>query len=196
MCSSDLAGIALTRLQQALASTNKPDIKYKKFVPGPKDVDEEEKLAADAPPAQNTGLINALISAPGNLTHAIADDATNRDTAKSVLMLGGAGLGLLGGHKLMQYIGQKQHKEDLQDTVEDAKKEYQRALLGKRAGDDLNTAFAVFEKAGELPAGIKHIISLLDVTQAPLKAFGLHKPYWMVSTGLQLSLGIFKYELL
>lgn len=182
------AGIALTRLQQALSKANNPDIKYKKFVPGPKDVDEDEKLAADAPAAPNTGLLNAIVSAPGNVVQAIADEKNNRDAAKAVLMLGGSALGLYGGHKLVQHIGQKQHKEELQDTVEDAKKEYQRALLGKRASEDLAAAFDICEKTANggsmLPAGIRQLVAMLDLTQAPLKATNLHTPYWVANAGL------------
>lgn len=180
------AGIALTRLQQALSSANKPDIKYKKFVPGPKDVDEEEKLAgADNPAA---GIVNAIISAPGNIVHAIADEENNRNAAKAVLMLGGSALGLYGGNKLVQHIGQKQHKEELQDDVEAAKKEYQRALLGKRASEDLAAAFDICEKTANsgsvLPAGLRQLVAALDVSQAPLKLTGWHTPYWVANAGL------------
>lgn len=182
------AGVALTRLQQLLSSANKPDIKYKKFVPGTNVDDEEEKLAGSVTAAPTPGLINSVVSAPGNFVHAIADDQTNRDTLKAVLMLGGSTLGLYGGHRLMQQIAQKQHKEELQDTVEDAKKEYQRALLGKRASADLDAAFSVFEKTANnesaLPAAVQPLVSILDGAQWPLKATGLHQAYWMANAGL------------
>jgi hypothetical protein len=181
------AGVALTRLQQLLSSANKPDIKYKKFISGPQDVDETEKFSA-APAAPTPGILNSVVSAPGNFINAMADDPENRKSWLTALMLGGSGLGLYGGHKLMQQIAQKQHKEELQDTVEDAKKEYQRALIGKRASADLEAAFNLFEKAaaGEsmLPAALQPVVSILDTAQWPLKRTGLHQAYWMANAGL------------
>jgi hypothetical protein len=88
----------------------------------------------------------------------------------------------------MQSIAKKQRKEELQDTVEEAKKEYQRALLGKRAAADLDAAFNLLQKTADgesmLPAAVRPVVSLLDLAQAPLKGLGLHQAYWMANAGL------------
>ena len=133
-------GLVLTRLHHLLSGANKQQPKYTKFGPGPKDVDEDEKIAND--------LYTKIVSAPGHLIQGFSDPA-NRQTAKVLAMLGGTSAGLYGGYSIMSQIAEKKRKEDMQARVDEAKKEYQRALTGRKVAADLDAAFASISKQAE-----------------------------------------------
>ena len=138
-------GLGGSRLYHGISALNKPKQKYKKFGPGAKDVDDDEKIAES--------LADTLVSAPGKLINNVFKDKVNRDAAAFVSTLGGAGLGIYGGSQLMNALMARKKKEELEEQVEDAKKEYQKALMGKRAAslDEAFNKFAKVTKRAENP---------------------------------------------
>jgi hypothetical protein len=76
-------------------------------------------------------------------------------------VLGASGLGIYGGSKIINAIEDQKQKEEQEDMVEEAKKEYQRALMGKKYAAAFETAFNAFaEKQSEWTAA--------DIARAPL----------------------------
>jgi hypothetical protein len=137
------AGIVLTRLQHMLSGANKQQPKYTKFGPGPKGVEEDEEIKL-----ADESLYTKIISAPGHIVQNFSDPR-NQETAKTLLMLGGTMGGLYGGYSIMSQIAEKKRKEDMQARVEEAKKEYQRALTGRKVAADLDAAFERISKSAE-----------------------------------------------
>jgi len=168
-------GLVLTRLHHLLSGANKQQPKYTKFGPGPKNLDEEEKLA-----------FTKIVSSPGHLIQNFTDPA-NREAAKAVLMLGGTMGGLYGGYSIMTQLAEKKRKEEIQARVDDAKKEYQRALTGRKVASDLDAAFARISKQAE--DGSSNLIrdtalSAADAAFWPIRQFGLMPAYALTTAGL------------
>ena len=136
------AGVVLTRLHHLLSGANKQQPKYTKFGPGPKGVEEDEEIKI------SNDLYTKIVSAPGHIVQNFSDPR-NQETAKTLLMLGGTMGGLYGGYSIMSQIAEKKRKEDMQARVEEAKKEYQRALTGRKVAADLDEAFARISKSAE-----------------------------------------------
>lgn len=173
------AGIVLTRLHHLLSGANKQQPKYTKFGPGPQGVEDDEKIA-------NDDLYTKIVSAPGHLIQNFSDPA-NRDAAKAVLMLGGTMGGLYGGYSIMSQLAEKKRKEELQARVDDAKKEYQRALTGRKVAEDLDTAFARISKQAE--DNKSEIVRdtalwLADKAFEPIRRTGLMPAYALTTAGL------------
>jgi hypothetical protein len=165
------AGVVLTRLHHLLSGANKQQPKYTKFGPGPKGVEDDEKLAND--------LYTKIISAPGHIVQNFSDPR-NQETAKTLLMLGGSMGGLYGGYSIMSQIAEKKRKEDMQARVDEAKKEYQRALTGRKVAADLTAAFEVVGKLaeGEDKAPLLNsAMWLFDKAFEPIRASGLMPLY-------------------
>lgn len=151
-------GIAGTKLHQMLGGMNKPTAKHTKFIPGAHAPDDDEKLAeaAAAPvnPAKTIGyqIGNTLLA--GTAPNTINPDNPNARLnfsqeelgriAPAVLLAGV--LSTYGGYKLTNSLYQNKHKAQLEDEVSSAKKDYERALTGKRA-EVLDRAF---EKKADL----------------------------------------------
>lgn len=135
------AGIVLTRLQQVLSGANKPKPQYTKFGPGPHDVDDEEKIA-------NDDLYTKIVSAPGRLIQGMSGDPKQQEWLTPMLLTG-AGAGLYSGYSIMSQIAEQKRKADLKAKVEEAKKQYQKALMGKKVAADLDAAFGIIEKSAK-----------------------------------------------
>jgi hypothetical protein len=173
------AGIVLTRLHHLLSGANTQQPKYTKFGPGPKGVEEDEKIA-------NDNWYTKIVSAPGHLIQNFSDPA-NRDAAKAVLMMGGTMGGLYGGYSIMSQLAEKKRKEELQARVDDAKKEYQRALTGRKVAADLDAAFATISK--QAADGKSDIVRdtalwLADTAFEPIRLTGLMPAYALTTAGL------------
>lgn len=146
------AGLSGTKLYNLAKSMNKPKDKYTKFGPGAKTVDDEEKLAAD----ENSTLvkiIDAVKAVPGQIAKKLPEApqlsglSPDQQAMFVPAMLFGTGAGLYGGYSIMNGIQERKRKEDIKMMVEEAKKDYQRALTGKRAAA-LDAAFGTYaEKA-------------------------------------------------
>jgi hypothetical protein len=136
------AGLSGTRLYNAIQSMNKPKKTHMKFGPGAKTVDESEKFAG-----ATADKMRALYTA---LTHQIGKNVNYLDKGMTTPAVLGAGmLGLYGGSTVMNSIDAAQRKEEQLDMVADAKKEYQRALMGKKHAAALDAAFDAYaEKQG------------------------------------------------
>lgn len=153
-------GLAGTRLYHLVSELNRQQPKYTKFGPGAKTIDEEEKLAGLA------DIYNTIVSAPGKLIQNVTDDKGTREAFGNVLLGGGIMGGAYGGSQIMNAIVNKKRKEDLEEQVADAKKEYMRALMSQKHAAALDTAF---EKLEATPTE-KRANSLLNVVKYPIDA--------------------------
>lgn len=133
-------GLSGSKLYHLISSMNQPKQKHTKFGPGAKTVDDDEKMAG----VQD--IYNTVVSAPGKLIQGISADPANQRAAFLSAMLGGTGLGVAGGSALMNSLVAKKRKEELKETVEDAKAEYQRALTGKKASAAMAEAFETYKQ--------------------------------------------------
>lgn len=169
-------GLVLTRLHHLLSGANMPTRKYTKFAPGPKDLDEDEKIA-DAAAGAQPDFLTTVLSAPGKLIQKAPHEA-DQNALKAMLFLGGSGLGLYGGYSIMQQLAERKRKEEMQAMVENAKKDYQRALTGRKIAADLNAAFENTQKTadgGNLAQSA--LLKLLDLSFEPIRQTGLMTPY-------------------
>lgn len=193
------AGILLTRLHQILSQINKPDEKYTKFSPGAHPVDEDEKIASNWGDDIAEGLGSTLLSpvAPAELPKG-SDSVPWSDGQKAIrvpAVLATAGLSLLAGHQLMNSLYAKKKKEELNDTVRDAKKEYERALMGKRGADALDRAF---EKASADTWADWLTGTAANVVKSPFQLVnmvpGLREAYWTGLLGTGVAAGKMTYD--
>jgi hypothetical protein len=168
-------GIVLTRLHHLLSGANKQQPKYTKFGPGPKNIDDDEKIASE-------DLYTKIVSAPGHLIKNFRDPGA----AKAVLMLGGGMGGLYGGYSIMTQLAEKKRKEELQARVDEAKKEYQRALTGRKVAADLDAAFANISKQAEDNKSnlANTALWMIDKAFDPIRAAGLMEPYAVTTAAL------------
>lgn len=194
-------GILATRLHQILANLNKPKEKHTKFAPGAHPVDDDEKIAetnwSDSI-AQSIGSVLSAPVAPAELPRG-ADAVPWSDGQKAVRVpaaLATAGLSLLAGHKLMDSIYAKKKKEELNANVQDAKKEYERALMGKRGSVELDRAFEKISgdrSWGEYIAG-----KATEVAKTPFQIVNTipyaREMYWTGLLGSSLAAGKMTYD--
>lgn len=147
-------GLSGTRLYRLLQSSNKAKDNHMKFGPGAKTLDEREKIALDLADTLRQFYANAA-QGVGQAVNAV------HPSAMPAAVLGASGLGLYGGAQIINAIEDKKQKEDQDDMVEEAKKEYQRALMGKKHAAAFEAAFNAFvEKRSEWTAA--------DIARAPL----------------------------
>lgn len=153
------AGLSGTRLYNAIQSMNKPKKTHMKFGPGAKTVDDSEKFAGET-----ADKMRALYTA---LTHQIGKNVNYLDKGMTTPAVLGAGmLGLYGGSTAMNSIDAAQRKEEQLEMVADAKKEYQRALMGKKHAAAFDSAFAAYaEKQSTWTT------AALNAALAPVRAF-------------------------
>lgn len=141
-------GLAGTRLYHLVNQLHKPKETHMKFSPGAQTIDDEEKIAI-ATVADVTKTIgdnyDAATQAVGKLFS--FKDPQNRDAALYPALILGTGLGLYGGNRLMSGILEKKRKDELAAKVEEAKKDYQRALMGRKYAAAFDSAFAAVKKA-------------------------------------------------
>jgi hypothetical protein len=146
-------GISGANLYKLISSVNKAPAKYTKFGPGAKTVDEDEKLAS------LQGIYDAAVSAPGKLLQSLPVDTPTKDALGVSAVLGGTGLGLYGGVKLVNALAEKRRKEELQEQVDDAKAQYQKALTGKKHAEALDRAFDMYKAADGSGYGIRNALA-------------------------------------
>lgn len=194
------AGLTGTKLYNLINQLNKPKDKYTKFGPGPKRIDNEEKIAADSW-AQT--LIDALSAVPKRVGGAISAGAESFNSLapnqQAVMMPAGllaAGLGLYGGHSLARTIDDRRKKEDMEHELEEARKDYQRALTGKRA-EALDSAFDSYKKTAQLQtkkALGEGAVTFADYLAEPLRQTGLWPLYTTAVLGTGLLSGKMTYD--
>jgi hypothetical protein len=97
----------------------------------------------------------------------------------------------------MSQLAEKKRKEELQARVEDAKKEYQRALTGRKVAEDLDTAFARISKQAE--NGKSEIVRdtalwLADTAFEPIRRSGAMPLYASAVAGSGLLSGKLMYD--
>lgn len=155
-------GISGAKLYNLISSVNKAPAKYTKFGPGAKTVDEDEKLAS------LQGIYDTVISAPGKLLQSLPVDTPTKDALGVSAILGGTGLGLYGGVKLVNAIAEKKRKEELQEQVEEAKAQYQKALTGKKHAAALDGAFELYKSAEGSGHGIWNALKAIASTGGKL----------------------------
>lgn len=194
------AGLTGTKLYNLINKLNKPKDKYTKFGPGPKKVDDEEKLAADS---WTQTIMDAIAAVPKRIGGAInsGSETFNQLTPnqQAVLMPAGllaAGLGLYGGNSLVRAIDDRRRKEETASELEEARKEYQKALTGKKA-EALDAAFSSYKKTAELrtkKALGEGVATFGDYMAEPLRAAGVW-PYYVTSVlGAGLLSGKMTYD--
>jgi hypothetical protein len=135
-------GLSGTKLYHLVSDMNRPKAKYTKFHSGAKTLEDDEKLAG-------ASLYDDVVSLPGKAIQSVSQDPHGQGTALMATLLAGTGLGAYGGHKLMNSIVNKKRKEDLAEEVTDAKKQYMRALIGRKSAAALDAAFDAFQAAAK-----------------------------------------------
>lgn len=196
------AGVTGTKLYNLISGTNPVKDKYKKFGPGPKALDEEEKLAEDSWTKTITDAISSSLARAQSLVPSTPVYSKMDENQKAIFVpaaLAAAGLGLYGGNSLMRSIEDKKRKEDMKYELDEAKQEYRRALTGKRA-EALDMAFASYKRAAESQnkqAGIDPIGTAAwagDWAMAPLRELGLLPLYSTAVLGTGLMSGKMTYD--
>lgn len=133
-----------------------------------------------------------LVSNLGSQGAGPRDINTTRTAFGNTALVGGAGLGLLGGHYLMKNLYQKKKKQDLEEEIADAAKEYHSALMSKKIKKATTTEPGFFRSAldttwdaatqlpgvGPMIEGMGHSISTPYVmTGAGLGALSMYLMY-------------------
>jgi hypothetical protein len=130
-------GVSGSRLYHLVQSMNKPKDIYTKFGPGAKTVDDSEKIEKIS-----MSLVDTLRQLYANTTHGIGKAVSGVHPTLAVpATIGAAVTGLYGGSSLINSIEDKKRKEEQADMVADAKKDYQRALMGKKHAAAFDEAF-------------------------------------------------------
>jgi hypothetical protein len=130
-------GVSGSRLYHLVQSMNKPKDTYTKFGPGAKTVDDSEKIEKIS-----MSLVDTLRQLYANTTHGIGKAVSGVHPTLAVpATIGAAVTGLYGGSSLINSIEDKKRKEEQADMVADAKKDYQRALMGKKHAAAFDEAF-------------------------------------------------------
>lgn len=187
-------GLLATRLQQILSKLNKPDEKYTKFAPGSQTVDDSEKIAATNWADALAESIGSVVLSPVAQASAQKGDqqvnwSPGQKAMRTPVVLATAGLGGLAGVQLMSSIYAKKKKEELNDSVQEAKKEYERALMGKRGADNLDRAFEKVSTIAEMLTGVaKTPFQLLNNVD------GLREAYWTGLLGTGVAAGKMTYD--
>jgi hypothetical protein len=152
-------GVSGSRLYHLIQTMNKPKETHTKFGPGAKTVDDSEKIAES--------LVDTLRQLYANTTHGIGKAVSGIHPTLAVpATIGAAVTGLYGGSSLINSIEDKKRKEEQADMVEDAKKDYQRALMGKKHAAAFDAAFTACTE--------KNALNLVDLlVRDPLNALQL-----------------------
>jgi hypothetical protein len=147
-------GVSGSRLYHLIQTMNKPKETHTKFGPGAKTVDDSEKIAES--------LVDTLRQLYASTTHGIGKAVSGVHPTLAVpATIGAAVTGLYGGSSLINSIEDKKRKEEQADMVEDAKKDYQRALMGKKHAAAFDEAFTACTE--------KKALNLVDLlVRAPL----------------------------
>lgn len=194
-------GMSATRLHQMISSANKSKQKHIKFAPGSHTVDDEEKFAAESvgdSAARTVGSVLLGAAEPATLKpgETVTQMTPSQQSWFYPALLGTGMLGVYGGHKLINSIYEKKRKEDLADEVNSAKKEYQRALTGKRA-EALDAAFAKISKSKTAAVENPVTNALWAAAKTPFKILeetGLAPYYWSGVAGLGALSGKITYD--
>lgn len=186
-------GLLATRLQQILSGLNKPNEKYTKFAPGAQTVDDEEKIATNLIDTIAESIGGAVLSPVAPASAQAADQQVNwsngQKAVRTPAVLATAGLGGLAGIQLMSSIYAKKKKDELSDSVREAKKEYERALMGKRGSDALDRAFEKASTLTDVVTGVaKTPFQLLNNVD------GLREAYWTGLLGTGVAAGKMTYD--
>jgi hypothetical protein len=135
-------GLSGTRLYHLMQSANKPKNTHTKFGPGAKTIDDSEKIEKIS-----ASLVDTLRQLYANTTQGIGKAVNYIDPAMHTpAVIGAAMTGLYGGSQLINGIEARKRKEEQDDMVEEAKKEYQRALMGKKHAAAFDAAFSAFSE--------------------------------------------------
>jgi hypothetical protein len=154
-------GVSGSRLYHLIQTVNKPKDTHTKFGPGAKTIDDSEKIEKIS-----ASLVDTLRQLYASTTHGIGKAISDvHPTLAFPATLGATGLGLYGGASLINSIEDKKRKEEQTDMVEDAKKDYQRALMGKKHAAAFEEAFTA---CTEKNARNTNLVDLL--VRAPLNA--------------------------
>jgi hypothetical protein len=130
-------GVSGSRLYHLIQTMNKPKDIYTKFGPGAKTVDDSEKIEKIS-----MSLVDTLRQLYANTTHGIGKAVSGVHPTLAVpATIGAHAAALYGGSSLINSIEDKKRKEEQADMVEDAKKDYQRALMGKKHAAAFEEAF-------------------------------------------------------
>lgn len=192
------AGLTGTKLYNLVNRFNKPKDKYTKFGPGPRGVDEKEKIASEL----TQKILDAISYVPNRISEAwnsapaFSTLTQNQQAAYMPAALLTAGLGIYGGHSLARAIEDKKKKEDLEIALEEARQDYQRALTGKRA-EDLSAAFNNYKQATEnrtKTALVGAAATTADYLAEPLRWVGLLPAYATAVLGTGLLSGKMTYD--
>jgi hypothetical protein len=157
-------GVSGSRLYHLIQSMNKPKETYTKFGPGAKTVDDSEKIEKIS-----ASLVDTLRQLYANTTNSVGKAVNDLHPSLAFpATLGATGLGLYGGASLINSIEDKKRKEEQTDMVEDAKKDYQRALMGKKHAAAFDEAFTA---CTEKKARNTNLVDLL--VRMPLNALSV-----------------------
>jgi len=141
-------GLSGTRLYHLIQSLNKPKDTHTKFGPGAKTLDENEKVAAAADKPDTSSLVAALQQLYNNAALGVGKTISAVHPSMSVpATLGAAGLGFYGGMSAINSVENARRKEEQKELVEDAKQDYQRALMGRKYAAEFETAHIKCSKA-------------------------------------------------
>lgn len=196
-------GLTGTKLYNIVSQLNAPKDKYTKFGPGPKQLDEEEKIAEGSNWTQT--ILDALASVPKSMYNAVNSGTETfgklTPNQQAILLPAGllsAGLGIYGGNALAQGVTRRKKKEDLEYELAEARKEYQKALTGKRAAA-LDSAFKIYagakkEKADKKASVWPALAATADYVAEPLRRFGLWPLYTTAVLGTGLLSGKMTYD--
>lgn len=198
------AGLTGTKLYNIVSQLNAPKDKYTKFGPGPKQLDEEEKIAEGSNWTQT--ILDALASVPKSMYNALNSGAETfgklTPNQQAILLPAGllsAGLGIYGGNAIAQGLTRQKKKEDLEHELAEARKEYQKALTGKRAST-LDGAFKTYaaakkEKANKQASDLlSGLATTADWLAEPMRRFGLWPLYTTAVLGTGLLSGKMTYD--
>jgi hypothetical protein len=193
------AGLTGTKLYNLISRLNAPKDKYMKFGPGPKRIDEDEKIAAES---WTQAIVDAVTAVPKNVGASLSSGSelfnSLTPNQQAVLMPAGllsGGLGLYGGYRLAKAIEDKKKKEDSEYEVEQARKEYQRALTGKRA-EAIDKAFALYKQSAAKTATnpVSLATTVGDYLAEPLRQTGVWPYYTTALLGAGLLSGKMTYD--
>lgn len=195
------AGLTTTKLYNLISGLNKPKNKYTKFGPGPKRIDDAEKIAELQVGATLQSLKDAISAGLAKARAAVPElPAVGKLTQDQqaffipAAMATGAG-GLYGGYSLAKMLDDKKRKDDAELELQEAKNEYQRALTGKRA-ETLDSAFQAYKTAAEKTSSdpLAPVYFAKDVIAAPLKALQIWPHYVAATLGTGALAGKMTYD--
>lgn len=198
------AGVGLTgtKLYNLISRFNTPKEKYKKFGPGPKALDADEKIAQDWVKAVSDTIASGVDSVRKAIPAPPDINAMTQEQQGFFIpaALATTGLGLYGGSALARALENKRKKDEIEDMVDEARKDYQRALTGKRA-EALDVAFSRYEQQGAQNTTVKRATNLTtpvsyawSLLTNPLKAIHAYPLYTSALFGTGALAGKMTYD--